>query len=362
MKIGILTHYDVNNQGAQLQMMAMCRLLEGMGHEPVILTYEKDFSYRPEEKTRNQVSLRSVPFYIKNYLFSKGIGLTLFNTRKVLLNKKARRSLTYAPYDTGGLDAVIIGSDEVFSIDVGCNRMMYGHGLHAPAIAYAPSFGIASEETLRRHGCYTLVQEGLADMFRLSARDSHTHAMILSLTGRDVPLVCDPVLLYRGSYGSRPVPLQKPYLLIYAYDRHMTDPDEVAALRAYAKKHGLLTVSAGTYHSWCDKNIVCTAPDWFAWFAGAACVVTDTFHGTVASICNEASFATLVRPKINAGKLSSLLEETGLEDRQLESITLPELERVLSAPINYTSVNALRQTMTDRSLAYLQEAMEGIHG
>ncbi len=361
MKIGILTHYAVNNQGAQLQMMAMCRLLEDMGHEPVILTYEKDFSYLPEEKTRNQVSLRSVPFYLKNYLLSKGLGLTLFNTCKVLVHQRARRSLTYAPYDTEGLSAVIIGSDEVFSIDVGCNRMMYGHGLKAPAIAYAPSFGIADAQALREHGCDALVRTGLAHMHRLSARDSHTQAMIRTLTGREAPLVCDPVLLYQGSYPSRPVPLKKPYLLIYAYDRHMTDPDEVAALRAYAKGHGLCTVSAGTYHSWCDRNIVCTAADWFAWFADAACVVTDTFHGTVASICKEANFAVLVRPKINAGKLTSLLEETGLEARRLESLTLPQLERVLSTPLDREALRTRRQEMIRRSMDYLTEALEAIH-
>ncbi len=32
MKIGILTHYDVNNQGAQLQMYALKRELEKLGH------------------------------------------------------------------------------------------------------------------------------------------------------------------------------------------------------------------------------------------------------------------------------------------------------------------------------------------
>lgn len=42
MKIGILTHYTVNNQGAQLQLAAMCEFLRQLGHTPVVLTYEKN--------------------------------------------------------------------------------------------------------------------------------------------------------------------------------------------------------------------------------------------------------------------------------------------------------------------------------
>lgn len=360
MRIGILTHYDVNNQGAQLQLLAMYRVLEQLGHTPVVLTYEKNFDYLPQEKTRNQVSLRSVPYYIKNYLFTKGPGLTLFNARKVFALKNGRKDLACAPYDSEGLDGVIIGSDEVFSIDVGCNRMMYGHGLKAPAIAYAPSFGMATEQSLTEHGCYETVAQGLKDMYRLSARDAHTRELILSLTGREAPLVCDPVMLYRGGYDSRPKALKKPYLLIYAYDRHMVDPEEIRALKAYAKKHGLLTVSAGTYHGWCDKNIVCSARDWYGYFAGASCVVTDTFHGTVAAICNGANFATLVRKKINARKLTSLLAQTNLAHRELGALTEAELERVLSQPVDCEKVNARRGQMIESSMAYLTEALENI--
>lgn len=361
MKIGVLTHYDVNNQGAQLQLLATLRWLKKQGHEGVVLTYQKNFDYLPEEKSRNEVSLRSIPFYLKNYLLDKGLGLTAFNTRKVLINRKARKTLTYAPYDCEGLDAVIIGSDEVFSIDVGCNTMMYGYGLKAPAIAYAPSFGVADEAALKEHGCYDLVKEGLGKMYRISARDSHTQEMVKTLTGREVPLVCDPVLLYKGGYDAKPKKLKKPYMLVYAYDRHMTEPEEIAALKGYAKKHGLMTVSVGTYHEWCDRNIVCNAQDWYGYFAGASCVVTDTFHGTIVSICNQANFATFIRKKINAGKLSSLLAETCLTGRELAAITESELERVLKRNIDYQKVNARREEMIQKSTAYLNEALEGLH-
>ena len=61
MKIGILTHYDVNNQGAQLQLFAMYHLLQAMGHEPVVLTYKKNYDFVPELERRNQITIASIP-------------------------------------------------------------------------------------------------------------------------------------------------------------------------------------------------------------------------------------------------------------------------------------------------------------
>lgn len=120
MKIGILTHYNVNNQGAQLQMLAMKYYLEDMGHNVYILTYEKNFDFDKEEAKKNSMSLLNFPYYLKKYFWKKGIGLTIFNIRKALTHKKSWKELNFVPYDKNDCEVVVIGSDEVFSIDVGC--------------------------------------------------------------------------------------------------------------------------------------------------------------------------------------------------------------------------------------------------
>lgn len=362
MKIGILTHYNVYNQGARLQMTAMHNWLKSHGHEPVILTYEKNFDFVKGERDKNSASLRALPYYLRHYLLEKGPGLTWFNTRKVLTMNQSRDRFTYAPYNESGCDAIIIGSDEVYSIDVGCNRMMYGHDLGGvPAIAYAPAFGITTPELLERYGCMETVRSGLSQMAFLSARDTHTQKMVQDMTGREVPLVCDPVLLYSGDYDSHHKPIGRPYLAVYAYDRNMVDKAEVSAIRAYAKRHGLITVSLGTYHSWCDRNIVCDPESWYGYFRDAACVVTDTFHGSVVAMKNHCNVAVFIRESINAFKLRSLLHETGTEDRRLNAITEAELERVLSAKVDYETVDASISRMADAGEAYLLNALEKIN-
>lgn len=363
MKVGILTHYNVYNLGAQLQMYAMKHWLEEHGHTVSILTYEKNFDFLQGEKEKNSASIRALPYYVRHYLLEKGLGLTLFNTRKVLALKKDFQNQPTAPYNDSGCDVIIIGSDEVFSIDVGCNKMMYGHGLgNVPAVAYAPAFGITTEETLRQFDCHTLVSDGLQNMYALSARDTHTQSMILSMTGKEVPLVCDPVILYHGkAFYTDVKSLPKKYLLVYAYDRNMTDPEEIRQIKAYAKRHDLLTVSVGTYHKWCDRNIVCNCRQWYTYFRNAACVVTDTFHGSVVAMKNHCNVAVFIRESINKFKLESLLKETGMENRRLSAITQENLEAVLSVAPDYDTTDQKLAALIRKSEEYLLSALERVH-
>ena len=92
MKIGILTHYDVNNQGAQLQMYALTKELENMGHNVKILTYVKNYDFDMSKKLKYQPSLKSIPTYIKEYLIKRGVGSLLRNYKKLKLNKKFRNN------------------------------------------------------------------------------------------------------------------------------------------------------------------------------------------------------------------------------------------------------------------------------
>lgn len=362
MRVGILTHYNVNNQGAQLQLAAMYQYLRQLGHTPIVLTYEKNFDFDCKERQKNSGSLKALPYYIKNYLFQKGIGLTVFNMQKVLSHRNALKIFNCEPYDTDSVDAIVIGSDEVFSVDVGCNKMMYGYGLRAPAIAYAPAFGRTTEAILQQCGCCDLVAEGLKTIRFLSARDVHTRQMIMNLTGRDVPLVCDPVLLYDCSgFNAQIRQLKKPYMVVYSYDRNMNTSEEIQGIQTYAKAHKLITVSLGTYHAWCDRNIVCNAQEWFAYFKDAACVVTDTFHGAVVAIKNHCNLAVYIRESINKFKLTSLLDEVGLESRRLSDLSKESLEQVLTATICYATVDARIAGMVKKSESYLHHALESVH-
>lgn len=360
MKIGILTHYDVNNQGAQLQMYALYNKLIEMGHTPKILTYNKNYDFRMDEKKRNQVSIKSIPYYIQNYLLKKGFGLTLHNIKKYIINRNFRlHTFTYENYATANIDMAIIGSDEVFSLECGVNIMMYGHAVNTDnLISYAPSFGQTDIDILNKYHCHDLISSGLSKFQAISARDENTAKIIEKLISKNPKIVCDPVLLYDFSkiYVNVKKPKKK-YLIVYSYDRHMIKKDEINAIKSYARSHSLITVSPGTFHKWCDKNIVCNCVEWLEIFKGAEAVITDTFHGTIVSAITNVPVAVYVRDQINANKLTDLVSRLNIESRHLKAITKENIERIFNERMDFDLLNSNIDTMRNEGSHYLVRAI-----
>ena len=82
MKVGIITHYNVHNHGAQLQLYALSAQLKKMGMEAAALQFEKNYDFMPLGiEKKYSLSIKSIPLYIK-YLFQKGLKRTLYNYKK----------------------------------------------------------------------------------------------------------------------------------------------------------------------------------------------------------------------------------------------------------------------------------------
>ena len=118
--IGILTHYQVHNHGALLQMYGLYHILKKLNLFPVVLTYRKDFSFVDERLIdKYTISLKSIPFYL-GYLKEQGLAKTLFNFKKhKLLNGFKERNYIFQSLQAQQLDYAVIGRDEVFSLEPG---------------------------------------------------------------------------------------------------------------------------------------------------------------------------------------------------------------------------------------------------
>lgn len=360
MRIGILTHYDVNNLGAQLQMYALSNKLKQMGHTIVILRYIKNYDFNLSEKLKNQVSVKSIPYFIKNYLITKGFGLTFFNIKKFFINKKFREThFVFDNYATADIDFAIVGSDEVFSLQSGANAMMYGHGVNTKnIISYAPSFGQTDLNLIKKHHCLELISSGLKKFKAISTRDEHSATLVNELTGLISEIVCDPVILFDFSNTKSPVAIsKKKYLLVYSYDRWMVDKGEIEAIKRFAKDKNLITVSVGTYHKWCNKNITCDCLEWIEFFRNAEMVVTDTFHGSILSIITNTPMAVFIR-NLNTNKLNDLLVRTGLQDRRLKDISYQEIKEVFNKPICFQEVNSKLNDLRTYGTDFLSKNLE----
>lgn len=355
MKFGIITHYDVHNHGALLQLNALIQVLANKGIEAYALQFDKNYDFLGVKlKSKYNISIKSIPFYLK-YLKEQGLKKTLFNIKKrKILEKFKREQLLIGGYytDEKDLNAVIIGSDEVFALHTGPTPVFWGYALPSDNVfVYAGCFGPTTIKDITKKHCLSFVKEGLENMKALSVRDKNSYDIIKALTGKNAEMVCDPVLLYgyKKELKQQSKINLKPYLLIYAYDSNMNDATEIQAIRKYAKAHNLQIISAGFYHQWCDKNINVDPIRLLSYFRDAHSVITDTFHGSVMSILTNAEFAVKLRG--NGNKLGNLLEEYGLTER----IITPDkgLNQLFSAKINWNNVNAELSKRRKDSMDYL---------
>jgi hypothetical protein len=359
MQIRIVTHYDVHNHGAVLQLNALKEVLTAMGHETKALTFEKNYEFMPSyASNKYNIGIKSIPYYL-GYIKDNGLERTLFNVKKrSILNKfKERQQLIGESYNEAkDIDALFIGSDEVFSIEAGKTGAFYGYESPTPNIfSYAASYGPTTLEFINEKNAVEYIKNGLNHFKMISVRDMNSHNIVMQLTGKDVPIVCDPVFLYgydneRASFRN---PEKDPYVLIYAYDNNMNDKEEVQNIVNFAKENSFKVISAGFYHSWCDKNINVSPIELLEYFNGARMVFTDTFHGAVMSILFNVQFIAMVRT--NANKLRFLLEEYNLLDRMTENFA--NVKSLSSQTINYGAINTIIKKKRELGIAYIKECL-----
>ena len=361
MKIGIITHYDVHNHGAILQMNALIKVLrKKFNADAHALQFDKNYDFFGRElKAKYEIGIKSIGVYVK-YLFERGLRIFLFNVKKKGLfdRFKKQEDLIGAYYsESDDLDAVIIGSDEVFALHTGPTPVLFGHALPTSKVfAYAGCFGPTKIADIKKLHCEALVASGLASMKGLAMRDQNSIQIAKELTGRDSTLVVDPVILY--GYEKELAQLTKPnlppYLLVYAYETRMNDPKEAKAILDYAHSKGLKVVCPGFYHGWADKNINTDPVELLRYFKYSDCVVTDTFHGSVMSIITGRELAVKLRD--NSNKLLNRLKEYGLADRVLDEKWNLDAVFANKQDNDFVAEEVVRRRT--ESMAYLKEMIE----
>lgn len=358
MKIGILTYYEVHNHGAVLQANALKTVLNKMGHDVEFVRFARNYDYIPEgNEKKYKIGLSSIPFYVK-YLVEYGAANIFYNVKKSrMLGKYRKENIKIgARYSDFEGDAVIIGSDEVFSLEIGINPFLFGYALNTPLVlSYAGSFGPTTMGFLKEHHMDQFVAAGLGQMKAVGVRDKNSYNIAKQLCpNQEVSLVCDPVILY--GYKNEMTqfkPSIEDYLLIYSYDKNMNSKDEIVKIRKFAQGKGLKTISVGYHHSWCDQNINASPNELLGWIKNAKYVITDTFHGSViAIICNT---DIMVKVRKNQNKLMFLLEEYGLEDRVFTDFD--ELSFLSGNKINYANINNLVKLRRKKSLDLLMKTL-----
>lgn len=355
MKIGILTHHYVSNYGAFLQAYCLRETLADL--------FPGDDVFLIDFINRRHMLINTAGFL----RFSRGKE-TFVSWREKLRQPavfaKARKSnMVLTPrvfcvegLNRLGLDAIVVGSDEVWNYADMRSYLpvKFGCGI-APGmrlISYAASVGgIRAFENAPAE-----LSGGISRFDALSARDDHTEAFLRAMGREDAVRVLDPVFLHATPDGktSRVARLiEQPYLLFYHCALSERSRAQIAS---FAREQGLRILGAGEYDRLYSERSVDLSPfEWAELFRHARHVFTGTFHGAVFSIVNERSFSVCPNNPTRAEKLRSLLSQFSLEG----CMVAPEDDAasLALARVDYSSVTPKVKALAAASREYLKNAL-----
>ncbi|MRW93034.1 hypothetical protein GJ699_23835 [Duganella sp. FT80W] len=369
MQVGILTMHRVLNYGSFMQGYALKSVIESFGHDVRFMDFQNGQPRHRGQKVEmptlaNKLSkipgaLSDIAGTVRKRLFRHKFNTYFRDTCWNMLGVPEQPNYSLRA------DAVVIGSDEVFNYtqnhSFGYVPALFGHGIEAPLIlSYAPSAGYANWTDAQADGIADELRSGLQRLSHISVRDENTRRLVELCTGNNPTLVVDPTLIYDFDHllPAEPV-VQGRYMVVYAYEGRMDSPQEIETITAFARKHGLKLVTAGSYHGWCDENLVVSPFELLRLFKDAEYVVTDTFHGSIFAMKHGRQFATFLRGDnplgSNANKVSFLLHQLGMQSRIVSDLS--KLGPVLETPAPYDDYRARWEPLRDSSLAYLRNAL-----
>ena len=365
-KAGIITHYNVHNHGAHLQLFALIQELKKLGYNAQALQFQKNYDFMGGAAAgkKYNISLRSIPTYLK-YTVQNGVDRTAYNVKKreILSEFRKRHDVVGTYYsEATDIDLVVIGSDEIFSIEAGPNPWYYGIGVPCKKqVSYAASFGPTTLEMINDHNMDAMVAAGINNITAITVRDQNSADIVKHYSGNDVPIVCDPVLLHDFSKLFSKERVERfrqahpeKYCIVYSYDYNMNDDATVNSIRKYADKRGLKVYSLGYFHKWCDENPNVSPLELFLWFKCSDMIFTDTFHGSVISLATQSQFVSLIRN--NQNKLAFLMQQYGVGNRVTAEFA--DIESIVAVPIDYNVTGKTIVRIREESKKALIEAIE----
>lgn len=379
MKVATLTLPLHNNYGGNLQAFALHKILIKLGHEPILLDYRKE-GERKNIIRRIGSKVKGFAFPQKNnegvfyFSLSEKNSINIFhnefinsyiNKSRPLYNEIELKSFV----NKSSPDAVIVGSDQVWRPKYTPNiRPFFLSFLNGNSktkkISYAASFGVDSweftSEELRE--CKELIQQ----FDSVSVRESLGVEMCETFFSTHAEHVLDPTLLltsydYISIFNKKKLPDNNGKIFSYILDSDNQKNNFMDKLSSFFNKDVFTTYPSK--HIKTEAKISNMAefqyPSVEAWlksFYDADFVVTDSFHGTVFSILFNKPFVSICNKDRGSARFQSLLAVFSLEERLVRDVAEVDVE-FLNSPIDFSLVNEKLESLRNRSLQFLSDAL-----
>ena len=377
-KIGIITIFNVNNYGAELQAFALHYKLMSLGYDNEIINYLffKNPKYKSEKKSEsvlNVSKIRKLKDFILKCLdkYSRLANSQVAKKRKerfdAFYSNNARLSKVYDSFSSLynadlEYDTVIVGSDQVWNPNNNTNLAPYFLTFAKKGvkkISYASSFGVSKIPTFY----FPIYKDWLNNIDFLSTREADGVKIIKEITGRDATHVLDPTLLLsKQEWEKLSVPYlnNEPYILLFVFK----DSKYITDFAAYLQKktgYKIMRVCKNEMRVESDKKILNIRDfgplEFLGLYKNASIVLTSSFHGTVFSLIFEKPFYTITPAnKDNNSRQEGLLSLVELSERLIkEGEEFPDLNNL---EIDFAKARAIIEREKEESINFLRNALD----
>lgn len=382
MKIGLCLKYEQVNYGSKLQALATLRLMEELGHECKVIHYGKAGLWfkikalpRIFDATFRQDKIED---WSRNNALKKHPKLApMFEQRKEMFRQYD--SKYFDKYEVKGMyfrdiqkiaeqfDAVVTCSDQLWS-PAGLGTNFYNLNFvpdYVRKISLASSFGVSKIPWYQKKA----TAKYLNRIDFVSCRENRGAEIVKELTGRDVPVLMDPVFAFNKEQWNKLVPVKQiyksPYIFCYFLGSNIAYREAVKEFAENKKMKIVFLKFLDQYVEYDERFGDITPFDidphsFLNILRGAEYVFTDSFHGCAFSILMQKKFVIFNRYAITSrssknSRIDTVCSNLGLDSRRVTEKS--DLEAVMNEKIAWDKVIENTKVYRERMSNYIKEAL-----
>lgn len=363
-KIGIVTFHSADNYGAVLQAYALQTYLAKSKRNDV---YVVDFctpEHRKEYRIIKKWSKNPVKSIILNVLRIARVSSLIRRHKRFESFRENALKLTKHRYESEEeflqrmepFDFCIAGSDQVFNPKVRYSRCYYlaFDKFDGKKVAYAPSFGIVKFTAKEKD----YIANATGSFTALCCREREGAEFLAALTGRNVPVVCDPVYLLDKEEWKEVAALpglNTPYVFVYDLCGGSNLIELAKKVSSCNENIPIVCATGNIKHRYSGvTSLFDVGPrELLGYIANADFVVTDSFHGTSLSLVLNTKVITYIALKHVASRIYSIMNILGITDQIVEDINGFDMDR-----IRFVDYAQPMKTFVSSSKDYITKALE----
>ena len=386
-KVGIVSCYFQPNYGSMLQALATQMALDKLGYENETIDIsgfngeikKAKMLYFAKASLTSGILLTKIgrakdavvrKFQINDYTKNAGIRDKAFRRfeKEYFKMSPVYKSKKELSENCSRYDAVLVGSDQLWlpgNIAADYYTLNFVPE-NVNTSAYATSFG---QSSLPKDSS-KLAKVFLNKIKHIGVREESGAKLIENITGRKVPVVCDPTLLFTSeewmSIQNELSIINGDYIFVYFLGSNPLHREFVTRLK---KETGLKVVCLPHIDEFVKEDDECSDVKLYDIDPGqflnlirnAKYICTDSFHCSVFSIQYEKEFFTFRRfasgnKQSTNSRLDTLFGLTGIEGRLL--VGDENIPDVLDLKINYEQVHERLRKSREASYRYLKDSLE----